>query len=173
MNIVMIFDQIQSGRGTKEDKSIPLTGTREMIGPAIMMKPYLKEIGARIDAIFYCGTGTYFSESDEVSRKICAMLEKIKPDVVVCGPAFNYGDYAKMCAQLATDITTKTSIKAFAVMSKENEDVIAGYKDSINIVKMPKKGDGGLNEALNNICIFAKTMVEGINITEIKRKLCF
>lgn len=78
-----------------------------------------------------------------------------------------------MCAQLATDITTKTSIKAFAVMSKENEDVIAGYKDSINIVKMPKKGDGGLNEALNNICIFAKTMVEGINITEIKRKLCF
>ena len=27
---------------------------------------------------------------EEVSRKLCAMVKKLKPDVVMCGPAFNY-----------------------------------------------------------------------------------
>ena len=41
MKIIMIYDQIQSGLGTKDDTMVPLTGKREPIGPAVMMEPFL------------------------------------------------------------------------------------------------------------------------------------
>ena len=44
MKIIMIYDQIQSGLGTKDDTMVPLTGKKEPIGPAVMMEPFLKEV---------------------------------------------------------------------------------------------------------------------------------
>lgn len=52
MKVIMILDQVQSGYGTKNDKMIPLTGTKEIIGPGVIMKPYLKEI----DGNYSCNT---------------------------------------------------------------------------------------------------------------------
>lgn len=40
MKLIMIYDQIQSGLGTKDDTMVPLTGKKEPIGPAIMMEPF-------------------------------------------------------------------------------------------------------------------------------------
>ena len=48
MKIVMIFDQIQSGLGTKDDTMVPLTGKKEPVGPAVMMQPFLKEIDGHV-----------------------------------------------------------------------------------------------------------------------------
>ena len=42
MKIVMIYDQIQSGMGAKDDRMVPLGILKEPVGPAIMMEPYLK-----------------------------------------------------------------------------------------------------------------------------------
>ena len=111
MKVVMIFDQIQAGAGTKDDKMVPLAGKKEALGPAVMMQPMLKEIDARVVACLYCGTGTYATNKAEVSRKLCAMVKKINPDIVMCGPAFNYADYAVMAAEIAYDINTPGSAK--------------------------------------------------------------
>lgn len=43
MKVVMIYDQIQSGAGIKDDQMVPLGATKEAVGPAIMMEPYLKK----------------------------------------------------------------------------------------------------------------------------------
>ena len=43
MKIIMIFDQIQAGLGSKDDAMVPLTGRKEPVGPAVMMEPFLKE----------------------------------------------------------------------------------------------------------------------------------
>ena len=50
MKVIMILDQVQSGYGTKDDEMIPLTGVKEIIGPGVMMKPYLNEIDANIQS---------------------------------------------------------------------------------------------------------------------------
>jgi len=173
MKVIMIFDQIQSGAGTKDDKMIPLTGKKEALGPAVMMQPMLKEIDARVIACLYCGVGTYLENPDEVSRKLCAMVQKIKPDIVMCGPAFNYADYAAMAARVAYDINTKTDVKAFAAMSKENEDTISKYKDKVAIVETPKKGGFGLNDALRNMCTLAKAKVNNEDTTALENEFCF
>lgn len=161
IKIVTIYDQVQAGMGTKSDHMIPLGAKNVPIGPSIMMERFLKENDEKIMACFYCGTGTYFGNQSEINRKICDKIEKLKPDVVICGPAFDYKDYAKMCAELAYEINEKTFVPAFASMSKENNEVIAAYKDKVSIVKCPKKGEIGLNKSLKNICSMAKILGTG------------
>ncbi len=174
MKIVMIFDQIQSGLGTKDDTMVPLTGKKEAVGPAVMMQPYLKETSGRVMACLCCGNGTYLADPDEVSRKLCAMVNKVKPDIVICGPAFNYADYAAMCARVADDINRTTEAKAFAAMSQENEETIAAYKDKVMIVKTPKKGGMGLNDSLKHICQVAKALSDGDpGLEALKQSVCF
>lgn len=173
MKIIMIYDQIQSGLGTKDDTMLPLGGKKESIGPAVMMAPFLKEVGGQVTACLYCGNGTYMADPDEVSRKLCAMVNKMQPDVVMCGPAFNYADYAAMCARVACDINETTKAKAFAAMSVENGDTIAAYKDKVAIVETPKKGGMGLNDALKNMCAMAKALADGADTAALKEKFCF
>lgn len=173
MKIIMIYDQIQSGQGTKDDRMVPLGATKELIGQAVMMEPHVKKIGGRIVASLYCGDGYFEADPDEVSRKLCAMVEKLKPDAVMCGPAFNFLGYGKMAARVAAEIREKTTVPVLAAMSRENEDTIAQYKEKIHIVETPKKGGTGLNEALEGMCLLAEAMVQKKDVTEIARKYCF
>ena len=173
MKIIMIYDQIQAGAGTKDDKMVPLAAKKEPVGPAVMMEPFLTEIDGRVVACLYCGNGYYLENKEEVTRKLVAMVNKLQPDVVMCGPAFNYADYAGMAAHIATEINANTSVPAFAAMSVENEATINEYKDKVMIVKTPKKGGTGLNEALKNMCTLAKALHEKADTTKLKEDVCF
>lgn len=173
MKIIMIYDQIQAGAGTKDDKMIPLAAKKEAVGPAVMMEPYLKEIGAHVVACLYCGNGFYKENRDEVVRKLTAMVNKLQPDAVICGPAFNYADFALMAADVADSIQNNTSIPVIAAMSEENADTIANYKDKIAIVKTPKKGGIGLNDALRNMCQLTKAMADKADTSKLKQEVCF
>lgn len=144
----------------------PLQEKKEPIGPAIMMEPFLKQVDGHIMACLCCGNGTYLADPKEVSRKLCAMVNKLQPDVVMCGPAFNYADYAQMCAKVACDINATTTAKAFAAMSVENADTIAAYKDKVSIVETPKKGGLGLNDALRNMCTLARALADGADTSD-------
>ena len=109
MKIIMIYDQIQSGLGTKDDTMVPLTGKKEPIGPAVMMEPFLNKVDGHVTACLCCGNGTFLADPEEVSRKLCAMVNKLQPDVVMCGPAFNFADYAGMCAKEPRKATVSAS----------------------------------------------------------------
>lgn len=173
MKVIMFYDQIQAGAGIKDDHNVPLGAKKEAVGPAIMMESFLKKVGGKVVACLYCGDGTYEENPDEVSRKICAMVNKVKPDVVMCGPCFNYLGYGKMAARIAYDINNTTESKAIAAMSVENESTISEYKDKIYIVKTPKKGGTGLNEALDAMCQLANAMTTNTDTKELADKYCF
>ena len=97
-----------------------------------------------------------------------------KPNVVICGPAFNYPDYGEMCARVAADINATTDSRAFAAMAQENSDVISRYKDQVMIVKTPKKGGLGLNDSLKNICRVAAAMAaDSGDLEKLKAEVCF
>ena len=138
------------------------------------MQPFLKEMDGHVIACLCCGNGTYLADPQEVSRKLCAMVKKLQPDVVICGPAFNFLDYGAMAARVADDINTTTGVKAFAAMSEENVDTIQAFKNKVAIVKTPKKGGLGLNDALKNICKMAKAMAEQDPALEkLKQEVCY
>lgn len=171
--IVLILDQIQAGAGGKEKANIPPGGKTTPLGPGVMMEPYLKEVGAKVVASLYCGDEYFINNEGEVTAKMVAMVKKINPDVVVCGPAFNYENFAKMSAILAKSINDSTDIKAFAAMSIENTETLEKFKNEVLIVKTPKKGGIGLNESLKNICKMVKKLAENEDISKFKEEVCF
>jgi glycine/betaine/sarcosine/D-proline reductase family selenoprotein B len=171
--IVLILDQIQAGAGGKEKSNIPPGGKTTPLGPGVMMEPFLKEVDSKVVASLYCGDEYFINNQEEVTAKMVAMVKKINPDVVVCGPAFNYENFAKMSAVLAKSINDNTDIKAFAAMSLENTETLEKYKNEIIIVKTPKKGGIGLNESLKNICQMAKKLAENEDISTLKQEVCF
>lgn len=150
MKIVMIYDQIQAGAGTKDDKMVALNITKEKVGPTVMMEKYLKQIDGNVIATLYCGNGYYAQNKEEVVRKLNMMVTKLGADIVVCGPSFNYLEFSEMCARTATAIN-KSGIPALCAMSIENEQTILEYKQDIPILCCPKKGGTGLSRTLKEI----------------------
>lgn len=173
MKVLFIFDQIQAGMGGKEKANLPLGGKTTGIGSTAMMESQLKNVGGNIIATLYCGDKFFDDNKDMVKEKMVAMVKKMNPDVVICGPAYDYKGYANMCAILASEIINKTDIKALCAMSEQNDSVIAEYKNDISIVKMPKKGGIGLTESLKNICLLAEQMVLDKDYSELKNKVCY
>lgn len=173
MKIVMIYDQIQSGMGAKDDRMVPLGILKEPVGPAVMMEPYLKEHDGRVLATLYCGNGTYMADPDETARKLVAMVGKLNPDVVICGPAFNYAEFAEMSARVAFDIAKTGTIPAIAAMSEENTDTIARYCHAVPIVRTPKKGGVGLNAALKSLVELAAGLANGTDVSDLRKKICY
>lgn len=173
MKVLMIFDQIQAGMGGKEKANIAPGGKKGEIGSVPMIKPHLKEVDGQVSACLYCGDEYFKENKEEVERKMVGMVKKLNPDIVICGPAYNYKGYGKMCAVLADKINENTDIPALAAMSEENEDTIAEYKDNMNIVKMPKKGGTGLKNSLANIALLAEKMYKKEDIEELKKDICY
>lgn len=158
MKVLMIFDQTQAGLGGKESADLALGGKMMPIGSCNMFERQIKDAGGKIVGTLYCGNGTFMANPETVSKKLAAMAKKINPDVVICGPCFNYAEYGIMAAETALTINTHTDIPAFAIMSQECEKAIADYKEKVHILKMPKKGGTGLNQALSNMVELAKML---------------
>lgn len=173
MKVLMIFDQIQAGMGGKENAHQALGGKMMPIGSASMLEPALKAEDGKVIATIYCGDAFFAENEEEVTRKVVGMTKKINPDVVICGPAFNYKGYASMSARLAKAIEANSDIPAVAAMSQENDETIAEFKDSVNIVKMPKKGGTGLNDSLRHICQLAHKKVNKENIEDLVKTICY
>lgn len=166
MKVLMIFDQTQAGLGGKESADLPLGGKMIAMGSCNMFEKLIKEVDGKIVGTLYCGNGTFMNDPETVSKKFAAMAKKINPDVVICGPCFNYAEYGIMAAKTAQTINEHTDIPSFAIMSQECEKAIADYKDNVNILKMPKKGGTGLNQALSNMVTLAKMLVNKEDVVE-------
>ena len=131
MRIILFFDQIQSGTGGKEGSYVELAVEKGGVASYMMFEEYIKEIGGTVLATTYC-SDSYFEKNEEtVLTKMEGLINKVKADILLCGPCFNYHGYAKMSAILA--------------------DYIQKFKDRIVMIKMPKKGGVGLRESLKNM----------------------
>lgn len=163
----MIFDQGLAGAGGKSNPNQELAIAKGGIGSALMLKPHFDKVSANIVATLYCGNEYFLKNQREVVIKMTKMVEKIKPDMVVCGPCFNFEDYALMSAEIAKSIEENTDINVVAMMSKENETTINNFKDKIDILKMPKKGGTGLSDSFDNLANYIDLKV---NDKEINRE---
>ncbi|CAM4212663.1 glycine/betaine/sarcosine/D-proline family reductase selenoprotein B [Erysipelothrix inopinata] len=160
MRVLLFFDQTQAGAGGKERPNVELAVEKGGIGSYHMFEKFIKQEGGVVLATMYCGNGYFFDHEDEVKRKVAGLATKLKADIVLCGPCFDYPDYSRMSAILAQYIEENTETKAVAMFSKENTEVIEQYKDTVKIIKMPRKGGTGLNDSLENMSKVLKAVVD-------------
>lgn len=174
MKIALIFDQGLAGAGGKSNPNIGLEFAKGGIGSAFILEPHFNKINARTVATLYCGNQYFIANKEVVVKKMTAMVKKINPDAVVCGPCFNFIDYGLMSAMITNSININTSIPAITMMSEENKETISEYKDKIKIIKMPKKGGVGLTESLDNLGLWLDAKVNGkVELVEIEKKICY
>ncbi|MFD1486017.1 GrdB-related putative oxidoreductase [Lacticaseibacillus baoqingensis] len=159
MKVIFILDQIQAGFGGKERGDLPLGGKKLAIGAVDMFTNFLPAVDATVLATLYCGDDTFMADPQTVTNKLVAMCHKLAPDVVICGPAFNYEKYGMLCATVATALEAH-GLPAVAAMSQECEAAISEYRNQVTIVKMPKKGGIGLTDALQKILTLAAMKVK-------------
>ncbi len=69
------------------------------IGSCEMFTRFLDQQGGKVIATLYCGDGTFLAEPELNAKKFAAMAKKFNPDVVICGPCFNYANYGIMAAK--------------------------------------------------------------------------
>lgn len=173
MKVLLLFDQTQAGLGGKESADLALGGKMQAIGSANMFEDYLESIGGKVVATLWCGDQTFLNNEEEVSKKLCAMIKKIQPDVVIGGPCFNYPNYALMCSRVALMSNEVLNIPAFSIMSEDCTAAISTYKDKVNILKMPKKGGIGLNDSLHRMCDYAKMLVDHEDTSSFEAENCY
>ena len=174
MKIVLIFDQGLAGAGGKSNPNVGLTATKGGIGSALMMESHFEKIGAQVAATLYCGNEYFLNHQEEVVTKMTAMVKKVNPDFVVCGPCFNFQDYARMGAMISASVLEHTDIPSCAMMSVENAETIEKYKDKTPIVKMPKKGGTGLNDSFTDLCeLITATVEKSGELESIRKRVCY
>ncbi len=175
MKIVLIYDQGQAGAGGKSNPNVGLTAVKGGTGSYTMMQPHFAKIGAQAVYTLYCGTGYFVDNKEEVVTKMTAMVKKINPDYVVCGPCFDFPEYSEMAAMVSASIAKNSEIPSCAMMAPEkNADVIANYKDQTDIVKMPKKGGTGLTDSFVDLCsLVAATVNKTGDLDAVKSKVCY
>ena len=170
MKVLMVFDQTQAGLGGKESPDLAMGGKPMAIGSCHMFEKTLTDMGGSICATLYCGDGTFAQDPDTNGKRFAAMSKKLNPDVVICGPCFNYGNYGKMAAKTAQTINELTNIPAFAIMSEECGAAIDEFKAHVTILKMPKKGGTGLPQSLAMMCEFALKLAKKEDVSEMIRE---
>lgn len=174
MKVVVIFDQGLAGAGGKSNTNVGLELAKGGIGSAFMLEPHFERVGARTLATLYCGNKYFLNHQEEVVKKMTAMVKKINPDVVLCGPCFNFNDYALMSAMITESILNHTDIPAVTMMSADNANVIENYKGKISIIKMPKKGGVGLSESLDSLADWIDAKVnKPFELQELESRICY
>lgn len=151
MKVIVLLDQIQSGLGGKEKSDTELGGKKLAMGAADTIDKDLKKQDSLVMATFFCGTKYYEENSKIVQGKITRMCQKMKPDILLVGPTYDYADFAKMACEVGSAVQNNSDIPVVAMVAEEkNVNTLAKFKDQLDIIKMPKKGGTGLQDSIDH-----------------------
>jgi glycine reductase complex component B subunit gamma len=118
LRVVHYVNQFFGGIGGEEHADVGVTVKNGAVGPGRLLEKALGD-GVRLEATIICGDNFASDRADEASRAIAAELDRLKPDVLVAGPAFGSGRYGLACA-LACKIAQARKIPAVTAMHPEN-----------------------------------------------------
>lgn len=174
MKVIVILDQIQAGLGGKEHAGTPLGGKKIAMGSAATIEKNLAKFDGSIMGTFYCGTKYYQNNRVLVQQKFAKMAEKMKTDVVILGPTYDYHDFAQMACEIGDYIQQNTPLPVIIMMAQEkNADLIAEYHQNLLIVKMPKKGGTGLSAAIDHLVAGCLQIYQKENLKAFKNSNCY
>ena len=169
--IIIVLNHTQAGMGSDENANLKPAGKKGAIGPGRTLASYFSENNSEIVATLYCGDEYFLNNQEEVTKKFLAISKKFGAEAVLCGPAMQYEKFGEMSAKL-TKSFNDYGIPTAAAMSQENE-AVETYKNSIPIIKMPKKGGIGLNDSFKNMATFVSALAAKKDVTELTQELCF
>jgi len=118
LRVVHYVNQFFGGIGGEDQAHVGVTVKAGAVGPGRALETALGD-GARVEASIICGDNFANEHAEDVTRAIAAELDRLKPDILVAGPAFGSGRYGLACA-LACEIARHRGVAAITAMHPEN-----------------------------------------------------
>lgn len=156
--ILYYLNQFFGQIGGEDKADYAPTLDEKPIGPAMAFNQEMSGVG-EVVATLICGDN-YFNENNEEALKFLKeALEKIQPDLVVAGPAFNAGRYGMACAGVAEFANKEMGITVVSGMYEENPGLEAARPFSYTV----PTGDsaGTMKNAIPAMAKIAKMLLNG------------
>src|SRR6266540_6601787 len=118
LRVVHYVNQFFGGIGGEEQAHVGVTVRAGAVGPGRVLEKALGD-GARVEATLVGGDNFVNERAEEASSVIAAELDRLRPDVLVAGPAFGSGRYGLACA-LVCKVAQGREIPAITAMHPEN-----------------------------------------------------
>jgi glycine reductase len=126
LRIVHYVNQFFGGIGGEDQADVGVSVTPGAVGPGRLLEGALGA-GARVEATIVCGDNFANDRAEEFARALAAELERLRPDVLVAGPAFGSGRYGLACAHACT-IAQARGVPAITGMHPENPGASAARR---------------------------------------------
>ena len=114
---------------------------------------------AEIVGTIVCGDGYFNEHADETLDAIIEFVDRIRPDLLIAGPAFNAGRYGVACGAVAAAVQERLGIPALTGMYVENPGADL-YKDKVVIVST-KNSAAGMRAAVKVMAPLALKLGRG------------
>src|SRR5262249_35290698 len=118
LRVVHYLNQFFGGIGGEEQADVGVTARAGSVGPGRLLEKALGD-DARIEATLIGGDHFVNEPAQEAARAMAAELDRLRPDVVVAGPAFGSGRYGLAC-ELVCKVAREQGVPAIAAMHPEN-----------------------------------------------------
>jgi len=118
IKVVYYVNQFFAQIGGEEKADIPVEVKDGTLG---VSDAFEKAFNGKISVVktIFCGDNYMASNTDEVRKTVKKVLEDVKPDIFVAGPAFNAGRYGIACGEMCM-LARELEIVAFSGMFGEN-----------------------------------------------------
>ena len=131
VRVVHYINQFFGGIGGEEKSDIPVEVHHGPVGPGRALQMALGD-RAEVVATIICGDDFIAENEDEAGDSIGKVLDDLKPDLVLAGPAFDSGRYGLGCA-LVCRISQSKNIPAVSGMHPDNAAVITHRRDLLAV----------------------------------------
>jgi glycine reductase len=125
--VVHYLNQFFAGIGGENVANIPPRVQEGPLGSGRPLQQTLKDEGTVV-ATLICGDNYLNDAHDKALAAVIAMLQELKPDVLIAGPAFESGRYGLACAEVCK-AAQGMGIPALTGMHPDNPGVESGRPD--------------------------------------------
>lgn len=112
------LNQFFGGVGGEEKAFYALQLVNGPVGPGRLLQNYLRD-SAAISWSVVCGDGYFHEQKEDASRRFREILQQLRPDLVIAGPAFGSGRYGLACGEICL-LAQKEGVETVTGMHREN-----------------------------------------------------
>lgn len=137
LKVVHYINQFFAGIGGEEKAHEGLSQKAGPIGPGVQLQEALQGEGTVVATLF-CGDDYFVENQEEVLRQAIKLIDGIKPDLLIAGPAFNAGRYGQACGAICCTVQEELGIPTITGMYSENPAVEL-YRKVVYIIETPSR----------------------------------
>ena len=127
------------------------------VGPGLLLNEAMKEV--KITHTVICGDNFMASHPEEAVARILKMLEGLKFDVFLAGPAFNAGRYGVACGTICKAVKEKFGVPVITSMNEENP-AVEMFKSNMYIFKGGRRATY-MKQDVEKMAAFADKIARG------------